>query len=66
MPKVEEIQAEIETLTEEEYIHLRRWFSERDWVKWDKEIELDSETGKLDFLIKEALNEKRKRKLKEL
>ncbi len=66
MSKVEEIQAEIELLTEEEYIHLRRWFSERDWEKWDKEIELDSESGKLDFLIKEALNEKIKGKLRKL
>ncbi len=66
MSKVEEIQAEIESLTEEEYIHLRQWFSERDWEKWDKEIELDSESGKLDFLIKEALNEKIKGKLRKL
>ena len=40
-------------------IRLRDWFAERDWERWDKQIEKDSEAGKLDFLIKEALNEKK-------
>jgi hypothetical protein len=60
MLKVEEIQTEIESLSEEEYACLRIWFSERDWEKWDKQIEMDSESGKLDFLIKESLDEKAK------
>jgi len=66
MVKVDEIKAAIETLPEEDYIQLRKWFSEKDWEKWDKQIVADSESGKLDFLIKEALNEKAKGKLKEL
>jgi hypothetical protein len=66
MSKVNKIKAAIEALPEEEYVQLRRWFSEKDWEKWDREIELDSESGRLDFLIKEALDEKEKRKLKEL
>ena len=45
---------------------MRRWFSERDWEKWDRQIEADSESGKLDFLIKEALDAKAKGKLKRL
>ncbi|MEW6408619.1 MAG: hypothetical protein AB1488_00705 [Nitrospirota bacterium] len=66
MSKVEEIEAAIESLSEEEYVRFRRWFSEKDWEKWDKQIEADSESGKLDFLIKDALDEKAKGKLKEL
>ena len=66
MSNVAEIKAAIEILHEEEYVQLRQWFSERDWQKWDKQIEADSESGKLDFLIKEALNEKQQGKLKEL
>ncbi len=66
MMKVREIQAAIESLPREEYIRLRRWFSERDWQQWDEQIEADSEAGKLDFLAKEALNEKTKRRLREL
>jgi len=66
MSKVEKIEAAIESLSEEEYVHLRKWFSEKDWGKWDRQIEADSETGKLDFLVREALDEKAKGKLKEL
>lgn len=57
---VEDIQAAIESLPYQEYRRLRQWFSERDWEKWDRQIEADSESGKLDFLIEEALNEKAK------
>lgn len=61
MSKVEEIEATIEFLSEDEYARLREWFYERDREKWDKQIEMDSESGKLDFLIKEALDEKRRK-----
>lgn len=66
MPTVKEIKAVIESLSAEEYVRLRQWFSERDWGKWNKQIDADSGSGKLDFLIKEALDEKAKGKLKEL
>jgi len=66
MSKVDEIKVAIEALPEEDYVQLRQWFSEKDWEKWDRQIEEDSESGRLDFLIKEALEEKAKGKLKEL
>jgi len=66
MSKVNKIMAAIESLPEKEYVQLRRWFSERDWEKWDRQIELDSESGKLDFLIREAHGEKTKGSLREL
>lgn len=66
MTKVQEIQSAIESLPREEYVRLRQWFSERDWERWDEQIEADSETGKLDFLISEAHDEKTKRRLKDL
>jgi hypothetical protein len=66
MSRVSEIKAAIEALEEEEYAQLRQWFSSRDWEKWDQQIEADSESGKLDFLIKEALDEKAKGTLKHL
>jgi hypothetical protein len=40
--------------------------SEKDWERWDKEIEADSEAGKLDFLVREALEAKTKKILKDL
>ncbi len=65
MEKVEDIQAAIESLPEDEYVRLRNWFSEKDWEKWDRQIEVDSESGKLDFLVKEAVEEKAEGKLRE-
>lgn len=66
MSRVDEIQAEIESLSEEEYTRLRQWFSKKEWEEWDRQIEKDSESGALDFLIKEALDEKARGKLKDL
>jgi hypothetical protein len=60
MSNVNQIKAAIEALPEEEYAQLRQWFSERDWGKWDEQIETDSESGKLDFLIQEAIDGKRR------
>ena len=66
MPSVEEIVSSIEGLSRKEFARLREWFYERDWERWDREIEEDSKSGKLDFLVKEALSEKTDRKLKGL
>jgi len=66
MITAEEIKHAIESLSEKEYIKLRKWFSEKDWGKWDKAIQLDSESGKLDFLIEEAFAQKNKGTLREL
>jgi hypothetical protein len=66
MSKVQEIEAAIESLSDEEYIRIRKWFSEKDWKKWDRQIEVDSESGTLNFLIREAIDEQAKGKLKEL
>ncbi len=54
MTKLEELEMAIASLSEEEYREFRRWFLERDWEKWDRQIEEDSKAGKLDFLVKEA------------
>ncbi len=66
MSKVNELKTEIERLPKEEFTELVRWLSEKDWERWDKEIEADSEAGRLDFLVREALGEKAKGTLKDL
>ena len=66
MLNVNEIKKAIESLPEKDFIQLRQWFSEKNWAKWDRQIEADGAAGKLDFLVKEALDEKRERKLKDL
>ncbi|MEO6203187.1 MAG: hypothetical protein ABIU05_22225 [Nitrospirales bacterium] len=66
MSKVDELKTEIERLPQEEFTELIRWLSEKDRERWDEEIEADSEAGKLDFLMREALQEKAKGTLKDL
>jgi hypothetical protein len=64
--KIQELKKEIESLPEEEFTELCRWLSEKDWARWDNEIAADSKAGNLDFLMREALDEKAKGKLKDL
>jgi len=64
MENLERIKEEIESLPENDFIQLRKWFSEKDWEKWDKQIEEDSNSGRLDFLMKEALEDKEKGNLR--
>ena len=66
MSRVEAIQSAIIALSPEEYAYLRQWFAERDWEQWDKQIEEDTASGKLDFLITEAMAEKTQGKLRDL
>ncbi len=66
MSRIAKIQQEILDLPQADYAQLRQWFSELDWEKWDRQIESDSDAGRLDFLITEALEEKEKGTLKEL
>jgi len=66
MTKLREIELAIDSLPEEEYGEFRRWFLERDWTKWDRQIEADSASGKLDFLLMEAQEAKAKGALKPL
>jgi hypothetical protein len=66
MVQITKIKKEIEQLPKQEYVNLRQWFAEKDWEAWDMQIEEDSNSGKLDFLAKEALQEKNNDKLKAL
>jgi hypothetical protein len=66
MTKLQLIQAEIESLTSDEFLYLRNWINNLDDQQWEKQIEEDSLAGKLDFLIEEALFEKSKNQLREL
>lgn len=66
MTRLEEIEMAIESLSEKEYREFRRWFLERDWAKWDQEIEADSAAGRLDFLRREAEEAKAKGTLQNL
>ena len=64
MTKLEKVLVDIESLSADEFSQLRDWVIERDWEKWDKEIQEDAEAGKLEFLRKEAREEKNSDSLK--
>ena len=66
MTEIEEIKNAVVSLPVNEYRRFRDWFLERDWEQWDKQIEADSASGKLDFLVKEAKDEKNRGKLRDL
>ena len=66
MSSITKIQQAIRSLPEADYLQLRHWFNELDWEKWDRQIEEDSEIGKLDFLITEAFEAENKDTFKEL
>jgi hypothetical protein len=51
MTKLEELERAIDSLPEEECRRFRRWFMEKDWERWDRQIAEDSRAGKLDFLV---------------
>lgn len=54
---VEDIEQEIADLTPEQLAQFRAWFQEFDADAWDRQIEQDAITGKLDRLAEEALVE---------
>ena len=59
MKNVKEIERAVDGLSDAEYVEFRRWFLERDWEEWDRQIRVDSDTGKLDFLVREVKEEER-------
>jgi len=66
MKSIEEAIEFIESLPEEDFYKLKNWILEKDWERWHREIEKDSKHGKLDFLIKQALDEKKQGLLEDL
>jgi hypothetical protein len=63
---VEQLQVEIEALPESDFARLRQWFIDRDWERWDRQLESDVVAGKLDFLLDEAASAKTQSLLREL
>jgi hypothetical protein len=66
MTKLELIEEEIRNLSAEELAQLRNWFLELDAEQWDKEIERDAASGKLDKLFEKSLSDHRAGKSREI
>lgn len=56
MMQLEHIQSEIEALSYNDFVRLREWFANKDWELWDEQLEADADSGKLNFLLDEALD----------
>ena len=57
MGKIENLEKQIQELSDEELARLRQWFAEYDAAKWDLQIEADAKAGKLDRLAEKALRD---------
>lgn len=66
MTGIEEIENTIAALPVEEYRQFRERFWKREWAQGDKQIQADSDSGKLDFLVKEVMEEKNRGDLRDL
>lgn len=66
MTKVEQLEEEIKKLSPEEFAKLREWLLEIDWQEWDREIESDAASGKLDRLFEKSLADHRAGKSREI
>ena len=55
--QVELLEQQVTELDDASLAKFRAWFMEFDQTRWDKQIEADSNAGKLDFLINAALAE---------
>ena len=54
---LEELENAVSRLSPDEYDSFRDWFAEFDMTQWDKQIETDSDAGRLDGMIKKALED---------
>ncbi len=55
MESVKSIEHAVESLPPTELAEFRRWFAEFDGAVWDRQIERDTASGRLDQLAAEAL-----------
>ncbi|MGB5772884.1 MAG: hypothetical protein WBM32_23895 [Crocosphaera sp.] len=66
MTQIELLKQHIVELDDDSFAQLRDWLIEFDQTRWDKQLEADSNAGKLDFLINAALAEHEAGKTKDL
>jgi hypothetical protein len=57
MGNVKSIEKAVESLPPSELAEFRHWFAEFDAAAWDRQIEQDAKSGKLDALAAEALSD---------
>ncbi len=66
MTKLEALEEQIKKLSPEELARLRDWLLERDAEEWDRQIERDAASGKLDKLFEKSITDHRAGKSREI
>ena len=66
MSEVEQLENRIANLSADDLARFRSWFLEFDAQRWDRQIEADSNAGKLDRLVEESLADYKSGSSKEL
>ena len=66
MSNIEKIEQDVQALSPAELAQFRVWFLEYDWAAWDRQLERDVRSGKLDDLAERALRDHAAGKTKRL
>jgi hypothetical protein len=66
MSQLEMLERAVKKLRHEELAAFRTWFMEFDAAEWDRQIKMDSETGKLDRPAQGAVEEHQAGKTKRM
>jgi hypothetical protein len=66
MVTMKELEQAVSSLPREELARFREWFDEFDAKAWDKQLEADAKTGKLNKIVDSAIADYRAGKAKEL
>ena len=66
MSQVEKLEQTVEQLSPDELATFRSWFIAFDAAAWDRQIEIDSEAGRLDKLAQSAIEDHRAGRTKRL
>jgi hypothetical protein len=54
---IQELKQAVTQLPPKDFVRFRQWFEEFDAQVWDKQFASDAETGKLDKITEQALND---------
>jgi hypothetical protein len=65
MSRVEEIERAIQELNSDDFARIAQHVHALEQERWDAEMDRDASSGKLDFLIAEALDDQKQGRLKD-
>lgn len=65
MSTVTEIEQAIDRLDPRQRAEVSAWLARREAQDWDAQMDADAESGKLDFLFREAAEERKEGKLRD-